>query len=49
MNYLVRMFCSDDSLQSMMGNFLADFVEGRFARKWVFPPLHNSREALDLS
>jgi len=37
MNYLAHMFCSNDTPDSMLGNFLADFVkgdvEGRFPRE----------------
>jgi acyl carrier protein phosphodiesterase len=36
MNYLAHMLCSDDTPQSMLGNFIADFVKGDVEGR--FPP-----------
>src|SRR6266498_2302856 len=47
MNYLSHMLCSDDSPQSMLGNFIADFVkgdvEGRFPAAVVEGIRHHRR------
>ena len=48
MNYLAHMVCSSDSPQSMLGNFIADFVkgdvEGRFPRE-VIEGIRHHRKA----
>jgi acyl carrier protein phosphodiesterase len=47
MNYLAHMLCSDGTPQSMLGNFIADFVkgdvEGRFPREVVEGIRHHRR------
>ena len=50
MNYLAHMLCCDDSPQSMLGNFIADFVkgdvEGRFPREVIEGIRHHRRADL---